>query len=382
MLLPSSMVVRPVVLQDPPKHPFPHQLPFNNSSRSVSPLDATLTQVLILRHLKSFKINTYTKTGGRAPLPASQFVNSLLPPTILKPDISATVTSPATPLLSIACGHFPSPIGVTSFKPNPLRSVLSRFAILPSTLNLPARSFFGSWFSSSLNFQLSTFNLFPAFSAALRDPVSRAAGRERSRRAPLPIAPSAKSAPPQVLCLPLLHTPPSAKSFPCHSYENTRGGVSILPALGCRSFSSDTRSAAEANYLFPPHLRFSHPGRHRGEPQCLQLACGDAFSYPPNTDHGPRTRHCSLLSFRLSREPHLCYASPCKQLGLAPRKPQRRERSLPAVPPQSLPGWKPFFGEPQRHGSIFRPASWGRAVKRLDNPCPPDKQPHKLNEKP
>src|SRR5579859_1133038 len=108
----SSMLVRPVVLQDPPKHPFPAQLPLSNPSRFLSPLDATLTQVLILRHLKSFGINTYTKTVGRAPLPTPKFGNSLLPPTTLKPTISATVTSPANPSLSIACGHFPSPIGV------------------------------------------------------------------------------------------------------------------------------------------------------------------------------------------------------------------------------------------------------------------------------
>src|SRR5579859_2674699 len=57
-------------------------------------------------------MNTYTKTGERVPLQASQFVNSLLPPTTPKPHISATVTSPATPSPSIDCGHFPSPIGV------------------------------------------------------------------------------------------------------------------------------------------------------------------------------------------------------------------------------------------------------------------------------
>ena len=106
------MVVRPVVLQDPPKYPFPLQLPFNNSSRSISPLESALTQVLILRHLKSFRINTYTKPRGRAPLEAPKFVNSLRPPTTPKPTISATVTSPPNPSLSIDCGHFPSPIGV------------------------------------------------------------------------------------------------------------------------------------------------------------------------------------------------------------------------------------------------------------------------------
>src|SRR5579859_865344 len=76
----SSMVVRPVVLQDPPKHPFPAQLPFNNSSRSLSPLDAALTQVLILRHLKSFKINTYTKTRGECPSRSPQVCQLITPP--------------------------------------------------------------------------------------------------------------------------------------------------------------------------------------------------------------------------------------------------------------------------------------------------------------
>src|SRR5579859_5842821 len=109
---PGSMVVRPVVLQDPPKHPFPAQLPFNNSSRYISPLESALTQVLILRHLKSFRMSTYTKTGGRDPLQSPKFVNSLRPPTTPKPTISATDTSPANPSLSISCGHFPSPIGV------------------------------------------------------------------------------------------------------------------------------------------------------------------------------------------------------------------------------------------------------------------------------
>jgi len=113
------MAVRPVVLQDPPKHPFPPQLPFNNSSRSLSPLESALTQVLILRHLKSFRMSTYTKAGGRDSLQAPKFVNSLLPPTTPQPDISATVTSPANPSLSIACGHFPSSIGVGGAAPLP-----------------------------------------------------------------------------------------------------------------------------------------------------------------------------------------------------------------------------------------------------------------------
>ena len=142
---PSSMVVRPVVLQDPPKHPFPAQLPLNNSSRSLSPLESALTQVLILRHLKSFRMNTYTKTGGRAPLQASQFVNSLRPATTPQPDISATVTSLANPSLSINCGHVPSPIGVgggTSFQTNHFRLLVPFLAPLPSTFNFrPSTSF-------------------------------------------------------------------------------------------------------------------------------------------------------------------------------------------------------------------------------------------------
>src|SRR5579864_5806748 len=38
--------------------------------------------------------------------------HALAPPTAHKPDISATDTSPATPSLSIACRHSPSPRGV------------------------------------------------------------------------------------------------------------------------------------------------------------------------------------------------------------------------------------------------------------------------------
>jgi len=124
------MVVRTVARQDPPRHPFPSQLPFNNSSRSLSPLDAALTPVLILRHLKSFRMNTYTKAGGRAPLMLTKILSS----------VTSKVNSPS-----------------------------------------------------------------PCFAVH--------------------VAPIAKIARPQVLCLPLLQTPPSAKSFPCHSYENTRGGV-------------------------------------------------------------------------------------------------------------------------------------------------------------
>src|SRR5579859_5452689 len=154
----SSMVVRSVVLQDPPKHPFPAQLPFNNSSRALSPLESALTQVFILRHLKSFRMNTYTKTGGRVPLQASQFVNSLRPPTTPTPDKSATGTSPANPSLSVACRHFPSPIGV-----GVRTTAISSSSTL--TRSLPR--------SSSFDFQPSTLNLFPAFSAPLRDPLSR-----------------------------------------------------------------------------------------------------------------------------------------------------------------------------------------------------------------
>jgi len=186
---PSSMVVRSVVLQDPPKHPFLAQLPFNNCSRSISPLESALTQVLILRHLKSFRINTYRKTGGSVPRPPSKFVNSLRPLTTPQPDISATVTSPANPSLSIACGHSPSSIGVGG-----------RATAISSSSTSTRR--------------------FPAPLPSTFDPQPLSAVR---------VAPVAKNAPPQALCLPLLQTPPSAKSFPCHSYENTPGGVGSEP---------------------------------------------------------------------------------------------------------------------------------------------------------
>gem|GEM_PF-3526707 len=62
-----------------------------------------------------------------------------------------------------------------------------------------------------------------------------------------------------------------------------------LPSVfGGRRFSSDIQSAGADEYLCPPHLRFSHPGRHRGELRCSQLACGDAFSDPRNTSHATR----------------------------------------------------------------------------------------------
>jgi|GEM_PF-4537652 len=116
------------------------------------------------------------------------------------------------------------------------------------------------------------------------------------------VAPIAKNAFPQVLCLPLLQTPTSAKSFPCHSYENTRGGVSILLAFGGRSFSSDIQLAGAGEYLCSPQLRFSHPGRHLGELRRLQLECGDAFSDPQNTDHGPRSCPANCAQTR-----HFCH---------------------------------------------------------------------------
>src|SRR5579859_7417832 len=102
------MVVRSVVLQDPPKHPFPAQLPFNNSSRALSPLESALTQVFILRHLKSFRMNTYTKTGGRVPLQDSQFINSLLRATSLTHCLSSTKSPPLSSLQTAASEHFPA----------------------------------------------------------------------------------------------------------------------------------------------------------------------------------------------------------------------------------------------------------------------------------
>src|SRR5579859_686534 len=156
----SSMAVRPVVLQNPPRHPFPSQLPFNNSSHSLSPLESALTQVLILRHLKSFKINTYTKTGGRIQL--------------LLAKIPSSVTSEV---------NSPSP------------------------------------------------------------------------RSAVRVAPIAKNAPPQVLCLPLLQTPPSAKSFPCHSYENIRGGVPPQTKTASTSFRRPPRLCVIPSPVFAATVR-------------------------------------------------------------------------------------------------------------------------------
>src|SRR5262245_38622456 len=44
-------------------------LPYKHP-HSVSPLESTLLQVLILRHLKSFRINTSAKTKGGPSLPS------------------------------------------------------------------------------------------------------------------------------------------------------------------------------------------------------------------------------------------------------------------------------------------------------------------------
>ena len=244
----SSMLVRPFVLQDPPRHPLPSQLPLNHSSRSVSSLDSALTQVLILRHLKSFRMNTYTKPRGRVPLQASQFVNSLLPLTTPKPTISATVTSPANPSLSTNCGHFPSPIGVGG-----------RTAAISSS---------------------STSTLDPQ-----RLPAARVASIARNARL-------------QVLCLPLLQTPPSAKSFPCHSYENTRGGV---PPANQSRFDHFLRLSTLTLNLSLPLLagpEQKSPLSSAAGLRCLQLACVDAFSEPQNTDQRPRpTKHGSFATF-------------------------------------------------------------------------------------
>jgi|GEM_PF-3992765 len=149
------MVVRPVVLQDPPRHPFPAQLPFNNCSRSISPLDATLTQLLILRHLKSFRMSTYTKTSGRALLQASRFVNSLRPST--------------TPRTHHICHrHF----ACKPFSINRLRTL----SITNRGGGSHHRHLFEFYFnshlprSSSFDFQPSTLKLFLPSSAPLRYP--------------------------------------------------------------------------------------------------------------------------------------------------------------------------------------------------------------------
>jgi len=61
----------------------PIQLPwllFYKTHASVSPLESALLQVLVLNNLKSFRINTYKKTGGRRRLWLTSFsllVNTL-----------------------------------------------------------------------------------------------------------------------------------------------------------------------------------------------------------------------------------------------------------------------------------------------------------------
>jgi hypothetical protein len=102
----------------------------------LSPLFATLTDTL---SRKSFPCHSYENTRGGIPVSARRFsissfdrhlstVSLFLPfsapqrlcaikrpvltaATAHKPDKTASVTSPANPFLSIACAHFPSPIG-------------------------------------------------------------------------------------------------------------------------------------------------------------------------------------------------------------------------------------------------------------------------------
>ena len=113
----SSMVVRPVVLQDPPKHPFPGQLPFYNHGRLLNPFKSTLTSHPASVHSKRLTATltpfdaTLTKNRGRDTSPSPEICQLVTTSTAHKPDTTVTNTSPASPSLSIACAHFPPPIG-------------------------------------------------------------------------------------------------------------------------------------------------------------------------------------------------------------------------------------------------------------------------------
>ena len=144
-------------------------------------------------------MSSYAKTRGRAPLQASQFVNSLRPSTTPQPDISATDTSPANPSLSIACGHFPSPIGVGG-----------RTGAISSS------------------------------STSTLDPQRLPADR---------VAPIAKNASPQVLCLPLLQTPPLLSPFPATLTKTP--GVAYPLQIKAASISSIDLQPSTLNLTLP-----------------------------------------------------------------------------------------------------------------------------------
>ena len=56
---------RAVLLTPPSRSVHPALLPFYNFPAPRTPLESTLLQVFILKNLKSFRMNTYKKTGGR-----------------------------------------------------------------------------------------------------------------------------------------------------------------------------------------------------------------------------------------------------------------------------------------------------------------------------
>jgi hypothetical protein len=113
----SSMVVGSVVVQNPPRHRFPAQLPFYNHKLLLNPFKSTLTSHPASVHSKRLIATltpfdaTLTKNLGRDPSPSPEVCQLVTTSTAHKPDTTVTNTSPANPSLSIACALFPSPIG-------------------------------------------------------------------------------------------------------------------------------------------------------------------------------------------------------------------------------------------------------------------------------
>ena len=65
---PANMARRQVVLLTPPEAVHLTPLPFYKQTAPITPLDSALIELFILKTLKSFRMNTYKKHGGRGVL--------------------------------------------------------------------------------------------------------------------------------------------------------------------------------------------------------------------------------------------------------------------------------------------------------------------------
>jgi len=118
------MRFRRAVLQILPKSFRSPRLPLDTNLPRLTPSEATLLHLLIPLHFNSRRCNTYKKTGRGCLFSAAKFCNSLL--RTAHQTRHARVA--ATPFLSSAYAHFPSPMGCTL-----------RVSILPAQI-LPAFS--------------------------------------------------------------------------------------------------------------------------------------------------------------------------------------------------------------------------------------------------